>query len=85
MTKRNANGTFKAATYKMLRATKAGRPSKQSEVCAFVWDFLDEFEGTRKQAVHALTTKHGVNYWTARTQYQLWTGWTAPVEMAEAA
>lgn len=39
----------------------------------FVHKFLSEhLELSRKQAVHALVSDHGVNYSTARTQYQKW-------------
>lgn len=41
---------------------------------AFVHSFLDQHGGelTRKEAMHALVKVHGVNYSTARTQYQRW-------------
>lgn len=39
----------------------------------FVWQFLSDNPGmTRKEAVIALTEGYGVNYSTARTQYQRW-------------
>lgn len=40
---------------------------------AFIHQFLSQHPTlTRKQAVHALVSDHGINYSTARTQYQRW-------------
>ncbi len=73
-------------TYSVLRATKSGRPSRRVAPCAVVWNFCNaNLNLSRKEAVGTLIAQ-GINYWTARTQYQLWyAAATAPLEMAEAA
>lgn len=47
--------------------------SLKEKPLAFIHAFLSENPTlTRKQAVHALVSDHGINYSTARTQYQRW-------------
>lgn len=47
-------------------------PSSVDKPCAFIHSFLDAHPDlTRKQAMHALAL-YGINYSTARTQYQKW-------------
>lgn len=62
--------TAKSKTYKQV--ARYGKSSPDN-VCGFIHQFLsDNPDMTRKEAVIALTEGYGVNYSTARTQYQRW-------------
>lgn len=62
-------GNGKLPTYKQL--ARYGKSSIESP-CEFVHQFCNEHaELTRKQAIAALMER-GINYSTARTQYQKW-------------
>lgn len=62
----------KLPSYKQMVRDHGGT-SKIENPVAFVHGFLDANPNmTRKQAVAALVSVHGVNYSTARTQFQKW-------------
>lgn len=64
--------TAKLPSYKQILREHGGT-SKIENPVAFVHGFLDANPNmTRKQAVSALVSVHGVNYSTARTQFQKW-------------
>lgn len=59
--------------YKVVANAHGHGHSKIENPVAFVHGFLDANPGlTRKQAVVTLVQVHGVNYSTARTQFQKW-------------
>jgi hypothetical protein len=73
----------KAATIPPYKTFVRYTKSTVDEVCGFIHQFLTEHPDlTRKQATFALT-QYGINYSTARTQYQKWFSGRPSVALAD--
>lgn len=68
----------KAAPIKSVQHTNA---STTERPCKLVWHIADEMKGAKRKQVIAEAERRGVAYYTARTQYQLWS--QCQKEMAE--
>lgn len=65
----------KEGTYAQMQANRATTSSVENPVRA-MWDLCDSMTGSKRKDVIAAAVEAGINYYTARTQYQLWlTAW----------
>lgn len=61
----------KEGTYAQMQANRKTTSSVENPVRA-MWDLCDKMTGSRRKDVIAAAVEAGINYYTARTQYQLW-------------
>jgi hypothetical protein len=59
-------------TLATMREQTAGYLSSIESPCVVVFDLADKMKGARRRDVIAAAVEAGVNYYTARTQYQIW-------------
>lgn len=65
----------KEGTYAQMQANRNTTSSVENPVRA-MWDLCDSMTGSKRKDVIAAAVEAGINYYTARTQYQLWlTAW----------
>lgn len=65
----------KEGTYAQMQANRNTTSTVENPVRA-MWDLCDAMTGSKRKDVIAAAVEQGINYYTARTQYQLWlTAW----------
>jgi hypothetical protein len=60
-----------AGTYEAMKANRSPTSSVENPVRA-MWDLCDANTDKKRKDVIALAVEAGINFYTARTQYQLW-------------